>query len=287
MTTPTPPAGRLAGGLGARLRALREAAGYSGVEFAAALGAGWRQSKISKIETGRQVPSAAEIAAWAALTGADAEPLVALRAKASAEFRSFRESVAAAGGSVARQNEIDALDRSSTSIRQYQAVLIPGHLQTPSYMREMWAGDEDPADDNSPEATDRLIAARVRRQAILYEPGREIVHVVSEAVLRTRYGKVTRSTLRAQLLHLAEMAALPRNTFGVIPFSAQFPVAAGEFVLYDRDLVVVESAAGEVHVTEPDTVARYARWFDRLLAAALTGDEAAEFCRAVARELEA
>jgi hypothetical protein len=230
------------------------------------------------------VPTVAEITAWSEVTGADAEPLVALRATASAEFLSFKESVAASGGLIARQNEIDALARSSTSIRQYQAVLVPGRLQIPAYMREMWAGDEDPADD-PPDTTDHLIAARVRRQAILYEPGREIVHVMSEAVLRTRYGAITPATMRGQLLHLAEMAALPRHTLGVLPFAVQFPVAAGEFVVYDQDLVVVESAAGELQVTEPDAVARYSRWFDLLLGASLTGAAAADFCRRLAAEL--
>jgi hypothetical protein len=91
--------------------------------------------------------------------------------------------------------------------------------------------------------------------------------------------------MRQQLLHLAELTSLPRHTFGLIPFATNVPVAAAEFVLYDRDLVVVKSVAGELHVTEPEAVARYSRWFDQLLAAALTGAEAAAFCRRVAAEL--
>jgi len=251
------------------------------MEFAAALGPGWRQSKVSKIETGRQVPTVAEIVAWAELTTTDSAPLVALRAKASAEYASYKELIADAGGAVARQNEIDALARSSTSVRQYEAVLVPGRLQTPAYMRGLWMDDE--SDDSG--TTDHLVAAKLRRQAILYEPGREIAHVVSEAVLRTRYRGITEDAMRAQLRHLAELASLPRHTFGVIPFSVAFPADAAEFVVYDNDLVVVETAAGELQVTEPEAVARYSRWFDQLLAAALTGAEAAAFCRRVAAEL--
>lgn len=276
----------MAGGLGARLRALREAAGYSGIEFAAALGPGWRQSKISKIETGRQMPSIAEITAWAELAGADAGPLVTLRAKASAEYATYKDLIAGAGGAVALQQEIDALARSSTSIRQYQAVLVPGRLQTPAYMREKASGNAFLADNGvPPDQLDHLIAARLRRQAILYEPGRDIAHVVSEAVLRTQFIGVTRSTMAGQLLHLAEMATLPRHTFGVIQFSTAFPPTAAEFVIYDDDLVVVESAAGTLQVTDPNEVRRFGHWFDQLLAAALTGAEAADFCRRVAAEL--
>lgn len=132
---------------------------------------------------------------------------------------------------------------------------------------------------------DRVIAAKVRRQAILYEPGREIVHVIGEAALRTRFGRMTVDTLRGQCAHLAELASLPRHTFGVIPFSATFPVAAIGFALYDRDLVVVETIAGALQLTEPEAVARYSRWLDQLLAVALTGPAAADFCRGVARSL--
>jgi len=38
-------------------------------------------------------------------------------------------------------------------------------------------------------------------------------------------------------------------------------------------------------LTEPDAVARYSRWLDRLLAVALVGEDAARFCREVAASL--
>lgn len=286
MSTAPPPIGRALAGLGGRLRALREEAGFSGVAFAMALGEGWRQSKISKIETGQQLPTTGEITAWATLTGADAASLTALRAKASAEYGAWKERINAAGGAVAFQDELSALARSCVFLAEYQSVVVPGRLQTPAYMREMAQGGEFLADDGIPaDVLDHVIAARLRRQSILYEPGREIVHVLTEGVLRTRFGAMSLATQRSQLMHLAEMASLPRHTFGVIPFSEPLPVAAGEFKLYDRDLVIVETVAGELQLTEPEAVARYSRWLDQLLTAALTGEEAAEFCREVARSL--
>lgn len=286
MTTPTPPIGRALAGLGARLRALREAAGLSGVQLAEALGRGWRQSKISKLETGRQLPTIAELNAWAAATNADPQPLVALRAKASAEYGAHKERISTAGGAIAVQDELTALVRSCTFIAEYQAVLVPGRLQTPAYIREMSLGNEFLADNGiTADVLDHLIAAKIRRQSILYEPGREIVHVLSEAVLRTRLGGMSVETLRGQLNHLAELAMLPRHTFGVIPFSVPMPVPAGQFLMYDRDLVVVETIAGILQITEPEQVARYSRWLDQLLEVALTGEQAAEFCHEVARSL--
>lgn len=285
MTGPTPPPGRAVSSLGARLRTLREAAGLSGVELAERLGASWRQSKVSKLETGRQLPTESELTAWAEATGADAAPLYALRSKASATYGPWKERIAGAGGPLALQEEITALSRSCTFLAEFQAALVPGNLQTPTYVREMTAGDEAAEDDGlAADLVDHVIAAKIRRQALLYEPGREIVHVVGEAALRTRYGRMSVATLRAQVLALAELSTLPRHTFGVVPFSTPLPVPVAGFALYDRDLVVVETVAGALQLTDPDSVARHVHWLDRLQAAALTGPAAAAFCRTVAAE---
>lgn len=112
----------------------------------------------------------------------------------------------------------------------------------------------------SPETLQRVVAAKIRRQAIPYEPGREFVHVVTEAALRLRIGPTTVTTMRGQLIHLAELATLPGYTFGVSPFAMPCPVMPSGFALYDRDLVAVESSAGVVQLTDPDAVARYCRW---------------------------
>lgn len=40
-----------------------------------------------------------------------------------------------------------------------------------------------------------------------------------------------------------------------------------------------------LELTEPDVVARYSRWLDQLLDVALTGPDAADFCRQVAASL--
>jgi transcriptional regulator with XRE-family HTH domain len=48
--------------LGRRLREIRRSAGLTGVQLAEQLA--WSQSKISKIEIGRQAPESTEIADW-------------------------------------------------------------------------------------------------------------------------------------------------------------------------------------------------------------------------------
>lgn len=282
-----PPSNRALGGLAARLRAVREEADLSGAELAERLGTGWRQPKVSKIETGRQLPTSEEIRAWAAATGVEVEPLQALRMKASAEYTAYRDRIADTGSSVARQDEITALAASCTLLSTYQPAMVPGRLQTPSYMREMARSHELQFGESiSEDEIGRVIAAKVRRQAVMYEPGRRIIHVVGEAALRTRIGGMSTATLRAQLAHLAEMAALPGHTFGVIPFSVITPFTPlSGWSMYDRDLVVIETLDGSLQITEPDALARYSRWLDQLLEVALTGADAAAFCREIAASL--
>ena len=277
------------GGLGARMRAVREQAGMSGLELARALGAGWRQPKVSKIESGTQVPTEDEIVAWATAVGTDPEPLLRLRHKAAAEYGPFRDRIAGAGGPAAFQDQLGALEASCTTLLgEYQPALVPGLLQTAAFMREM-ADDEEFLEENGilPTNLGQLIAAKIRRQSILYEGSRRIVHVVGEAALRTRIGKVTVETMKGQLAHLAETATLPGHEFGVVPFAVASPVApASGFMLYDTDMAVIETLAGRLQITEPDLVTRYARWLDLLLDAAVTGAEAASLCRSIAGEMK-
>jgi transcriptional regulator with XRE-family HTH domain len=276
------------GGLGARLRAVREEAGMSGAELARALGPGWRQPKVSKIENGTQLPTGKEIEAWAVAVGTEPGPLLRLRRKAAAEYATFRDRIAGAGGPAAFQDQLGAVETSCTTLlAEYQPAFVPGLLQTATFMREMAEGEEFLEENGIvPTNLGQLIAAKIRRQSILYEGRRRIVHVVGEAALRTRIGKITVQTMRGQLAHLAETATLPGHEFGIVPFAVASPVApASGFVLYDNDLVVVETLAGRLQITEPELVTRYVRWLDRLLDAAVTGAQAASLCRSIASEL--
>lgn len=269
---------------GERLRSLRETAELSGAALADALGPGWSQSKIAKIETGRRVPSAEEVTAIAGAVNADPTPLLALREKAAILYGGWRERIAAAGGAASFQNELAALEASCTSLGEYQPALIPGLLQTPSYARQMIGPANAIADQNLD--LGQMVAAKVRRAGILHEGTRRIVHVLGEAALRTRIGAQTTDTLRAQLAHLADLATLPGHQFGVIPFTTCVPIEpASGFVVYDQDLVAIEHAAGDLQIAEPDQVARYVKWLDVLLEVAVTGAAAADLCHHTAQAL--
>ncbi len=274
------------GELGHRLRALREQAGRTGTELAEELGDGWSQPKVSKIETGRQLPTEAEVLAWAAATAADPTPLLALRGEAAIDYLSHKDRHRRAGGLQGHQHDLTELAESCTFLAEFQPALVPGRLQTAAYMRELTQRDPTTAEDGIPaETLGHVVAAKLRRQAILHEPGREFVHVVTEAALRLRFGTVSVTTLRGQLTQLAELATLPGHTFGVLPFTTACPVMPSNFAMYDRDLVRIETAGGVLQLTDTESVARYSRRLDQLVDVALTGPAAAEFCREVAAAL--
>lgn len=274
------------GDLGRRLRALREQAGLTGAEFSALLGDGWSQPKISKIENGRQLPAEADVRAWVDATAGEVEPLLALRERAVNDYRSHKDRIRRAGGPVEHQNDLTALTESCTFLAEFQPASVPGRVQTASYMRELAQRDPTMAEDGiTTEIHGHVIAAKLRRQAILYEPGREFVHVVTEAALRLRFGAITSTTMRGQLGHLADLATLSAHTFGVIPFAVTCPVMPSNFAMFDRDLVRIETAGGTLQLTDSDALARYARWLDQLVDVALTGSAAADFCREVALSL--
>jgi transcriptional regulator with XRE-family HTH domain len=280
-----PTGGRALSGLGARLRALRDEAGMSGLQLAKVLGTGWRQPKVSRIESGLQLPTEEDIRAWAAPVGAEPGPLLALRRKASAEYGVWKDRIAGTGSPAAFQDELRALEAScSQLLAEYQPALVPGLLQTAAFMREMADGEEFLAENGiTPETIGPLIAAKLRRQAIRYEGGRQVVHIIGEAALRTRVGRVTVETMRGQLEHLAETASIPGHELGVVPFAVASPVApASGFMLYDNDLVVVETLSGRLQIADPEIIARYVRWLELFREAAVTGAEAAEMCRQAA-----
>lgn len=270
--------------LSERLRELREQTGRTGADFAEPLG--WKQSKVSKIETGRQLPSEADMRAWAQATDADPEELIALLGQARAEYATVRELYTAAGGADRLQDAIAVQEATAKSLVKYQPSMILGVLQTAEYAREMLHLPSGPAGngDATEDEVSRMVAARLRRQAVIYEPGKDITLLMGEGALRTRLAG--RPTMREQLEHIARLAeTLTTATIGIVPFTAQAPITSlSGYAMYD-DLVTIETLGGDLEIADPTEVARYHRYTALLLDAAATGVEAAALCRRVAGEL--
>ncbi len=264
--------------LAAQLRALREDAGLTGTSLAQHVG--WGQSKVSKIETGRQLPTEDDIRQWCRAVGAPAaklDELLASLGHAKVEFATWRDEYRAAGSAAARQADILALEARATRIGEFQPAFIPGLLQTAQYARELlvaWAVDAAQGALGIGEADiDGLVAARMQRQQLLYQPGKQVQIVVLEAALYSRV--CSPETLAGQLDRLIAVASLPNVEFGIISFTASLPVfPICSFAIFDTELVWVETLTGEQQVNEPDQIALYDRFFTLLRDHAARGPDA-------------
>lgn len=253
--------------LGRRLRAARERAGLSGAEVARRTGI--VQSKVSRVETGRLVASAAEVDAWAAAT--DMEPaeraaLAELREQVATESITWRRLMRDGLGPI--QAEVKAMETASAVVREYHPVLIPGLLQAPAYAQAVAEARHGPRHPN----VAAWVAAVLDRQQLLYEPGHRFEFVIGEAALRWRPGPTEMMT--GQLTHLAAVAALPNVSIRVLPFGEAVPMwRSHHFTMFERAdgqaMVHLELLTGGQNLRDPDDLARFAEAFTHLQAAAV------------------
>jgi transcriptional regulator with XRE-family HTH domain len=266
------------------LRRARTAAGLTGTGLAERLG--WDQPRVSRTERCTpRIPSARAVTEWARATGADEATLAALREEAVAEYEALARAYARAGGPGAHQDAIGAREAAATRILIYFPGMILGLVQTRAYARAILAVPPGAVDTGASEADlAGILAARMRRQDILTQPGREIVLLMGEAALHTRY--VPEHVHQAQLHHVADLAEDPDVTavIGIVPFSARLPVVTLHGWVVRDDIVTVEHADGDLTIAAPGDVARYVAWTTQLRSTALTGAAAATHVRAIAED---
>jgi len=262
------------------MRQARRDADLTGTALAQQLGAGWGQPKVSKIESGRQLPSAAEVEAWAAATGANVDTLLALHARALHEYETLRDSYDAEGGPDRQQDAHAAAERAASVINGFHANIIHGLVQTPAYARNLLHLPGGPRDHGATsDEIDRMVAARMRRAAILYEPGRQITILVGEAALHNNVGSA--DVMHDQRDHVARLATTASHaTIGIVPFDS-FPVLVHHGWDQRDNVVTVETTAGDLEIADPAEVSKYERWAELLRDAALTDDQAARLCQEI------
>lgn len=273
---------RLAG----RLRDLRAATGLSGNRFAARIS--WTQSKVSRLETGKQIPNDADLDAWTRATNASEEQvqeLLDLRTLARVEYATWRDvATRGEGGLAGRQADYAEQEQQVSRFAEYQPGMIPGIVQTAAYARELLMLPGGPLSAGaSPADVEALIGQRVRRQEILYQPSRLIQVLVGEAALYAAPG--ARDTMVDQLHRLIDYAGLVAVEVAVLPLRTLAVMPLTSFVIYDGDCVTVETLTGEYQLTEPVEVAVYRQAFDVLRDSAVKGPDAVALIQRVAAKL--
>ncbi|MFI8793648.1 helix-turn-helix domain-containing protein [Streptomyces sp. NPDC055105] len=266
--------------LGARLKELR--AGVSQRALAERLG--WPQSKVSKLEGGRQTATLEDLAAWAQATEhpAAADELAARLQGIESHSRSWRRQLRAGHKPV--QDALTVEYDRSTVLRAWEGAMVVGMLQTPDYARAVFARYAEL--HQSPRDLDDAVRARVKRQEMLYQPGRMFHIVMWEAALHA--GVAAPHVLAAQLDRLVGAIGLDTLKLGIVPLGGGLSVPpANGFWLYDNRLAIVEDWHAELWLDDRDSVSLYRRVWESLAGSAVYGSQAHRVIARARAHLEA
>jgi transcriptional regulator with XRE-family HTH domain len=256
--------------LAAELRRLRDRAQLTIEDVAEKLACS--SSKISRIETGHVGVSPKDARELLRLYGVPEDQLEALvqlakEARKRGWWHAYNEVFTGA---------FVGLESEASSLRAFQALLVPGQLQTEDYMRAVIRSARP---DSSPADVEKRVKARLARQQLLTDTDPpKYWAVIDEAVLcRTVGGE---KVMQTQLKRLANRAVLPHVTIQMVPFSAGAHAGMeGPFLILsfpeqtDPDVVYVDNTTAGVYLEEPAEILRYTLMFDHLRAAALSPDE--------------
>jgi transcriptional regulator with XRE-family HTH domain len=267
--------------LGHELRRMREASGATIDQVAERLACS--ASKISRIETGQSGISPREvrdIVAAYGVGGDRAETLIemAREAKQRGWWQLY--------GTVLTSAYV-GLEAAADETRSYEALVVPGLMQTEDYARAMIRAARPEIAD---EAVDQRVRVRMNRQSLLTQDDPLTVSVVlDEAVLHRPVGG--QQVMRRQLERLCEVAALPHVALQVLPFAAGAHGGMdGTFTMLlfrgttNQDLVFAANAAGGLFLEKEDEVSNYAAIFERLRSVALPVAASIEVIAALAKE---
>lgn len=266
-----------------RLRDLRLDANLSGVALAERCG--WHKSKVSKIEHGGQSPTEADVRAWTMACGAENQlaELVAAHREVEQMWLEYRRELRA--GQKHIQIRSMALYERTKLLRAYEALFIPGFLQT---FRYAVAQFEIHAHLHGLPVTDIEQAAhnRLERQRLLGTGTNSFAFVLEAPALYTNIGGA--EVMGEQFDRLIEVASLPYVSVGIIPLGQRRKLYPGEgFYLFDEQLVRQEFWTGALRSSQPEDVGYFLRAFAALRDQAVFGAAAVEQIEAARGRLQA
>ncbi|GAA4225020.1 helix-turn-helix transcriptional regulator [Actinomadura meridiana] len=238
---------------------------------ALALACGWHESKVSKVEAGKQGVSDDDIRAWCGACGTEAEAdgVIRLNRRADKAYVEWRRAMR--GGLTNVQHSFMPLWSRTRHFKVYEPGVIPGLCQTASYgeavlgmVSRFYQVTSDIAE---------AAAARVARTRLLQEHGRRFAFLVEETALRSRLGDS--EMMAEQLEHLLPIVNQPNVSFGVIPMNADRPIYPVEgFWIYDDVEALVETVSAQLNLVDFHEVRLYVRTFEELAGIAAFGAEA-------------
>ncbi|WP_405646470.1 helix-turn-helix domain-containing protein [Streptomyces sp. NBC_00019] len=183
--------------------------------------------------------------------------------------------------------DIAEMEHYATALRSAQIMHMPGMLQTPDYMRGVFAEavpTMDPAD------LERYVEFRVRRAALLDRSGPPSCEfLIHEGALLIRFGD--RKVLRRQIDHLLDQSGRPNIIIRVVPFAAGGFANAGSSTLYacgpvpQLDTVQIDVPTGVTFLHAEAYLVNYRAVLDRMRGRALEPKVSVDFIRQAAKEI--
>ncbi|MEN8651029.1 DUF5753 domain-containing protein [Streptomyces sp. 21So2-11] len=161
------------------------------------------------------------------------------------------------------------MEAGAASLHSYEPLVIPGLFQTEDYVRTIFDAVQ-PVHATIEDA----IRFRLDRQKILTGEDAPSVHaVIHEAALRMHFGGP--DVMRAQVLHLIELAKLPNVEIQIFPFRARTYAGVSTPFLHvappvpELSTVVLEHPAEPIYRESEAHLTQYRTLFDRLKGSAL------------------
>jgi transcriptional regulator with XRE-family HTH domain len=244
---------------------------------------GFSQSKVSRIERGRTLPSAADIQTWVLITKASAaerqELLTLLEAAATtaSTWRTLHRL-----GLLHEQEEVADLERQALAVRVFQPVMVPGLMQTAEYARRVMLQGNPSERQDIAEAVNK----RIERASVLYDQGKEFEFVLTEGALRWRPGP--KELMALQYDRIMQLATLTNVRLGIIPQDVEAPDAfLHPFVVFEgqEPVVSVETYTVKLMVREPSDIAVFKTVLERFRPVCVWDQEAVALISRLARNL--
>lgn len=227
---------------------------------------------MSKLETGRQVPTENDLIVWVAETSGEETDAAALLAMlrnletAHAEWRRLLR-----GGAQHHQRAWADMERHSGRLRVFEPVFVPGLLQTSGYARHRLA--QAISVFGGPNDIEDAVKERMIRQEALYDSRKRFHFVLTEAALR--YRLCPPEVMLPQLDRLVAASTLPNVRLGIIGFDTSYVIAPGHgFWMFDDDKVLVEIFSAELTLTQPQEIDLHNKVFGAMASIASYGSDA-------------
>jgi hypothetical protein len=227
------------------------------------------QAKISKIETGAINPSPSDVELLARELGAHEAEVNRLTDMAEQSRDHMTDWRFGHNDPAIWQRDIAQLEAAARVIRVFQPAALSGLLQTSEYARavltavqQAWAPGYE-----TQVGVSGAVSARVRRQEVLDDRGKEFHFVIPESVLRYPVGRIEQ--MPAQLRRLLDVSRHPNVTLRVITDETPWPVPPfNGFSLLDDTCVIVDLYNTIIVARGTSDLRLYRQTFDALEAVA-------------------